>query len=591
MSRTTFFSRYLLAIAVLLIVLPAIAVTSPDLGIPINYGKTPLAMPWTTFKGNAIVAAFASPYSTTGNDWAGAFRGDVSATMGGQYNGTDQSAYPGFSSNVDMFTQGQAIGYAAYVRGFGKGNSTPLNAVSQCYGGGEVSLPSSTPLCAATGEFDAVQGDQTFDATIVAPASSGMTTLHYSSPHNEATSGARLILNINHVHSSGTISAFTPCSDSSAGACSFTGGTCPGGTGSACTVVTFAGTSGFPVGQSNIWAFKTGSQNDQYSGACQGSDVSLANNGANCISGGGSAPCCAASVWYQIATIPDSTHIVLKGVFDSNPLGTYIGTSSYIMIQALEASDVNHSANTIAFPTNSLNWAAGETIYSPPNFYTNTSGAVFVLYQNSNAAMASAGLSVTNRGPQRVENGLIVRGPDNVVGGFYTGIKIENLNPKTSRPAGSDELINNTRGIDIDGSTNYALLIGGVGNFSPPRSVFAMGSSGEDQQYCDDVYHHMIGLPIAVDTGIKGDGGGFKHKRISTGSILASATTNVTLTWGTAFPDDNYTVSCGVLDAAGFLFNSAQVISAVAGTVVVPVSNFDSGAPHTGTLECIGIHD
>lgn len=92
--------------------------------------------------------------------------------------------------------------------------------------------------------------------------------------------------------------------------------------------------------------------------------------------------------------------------------------------------------------------------------------------------------------------------------------------------------------------------------------------------------------------GITANGAGLKHGRITTGSIAAGATALVTLTWGTAFADANYTVSAEVEDATttSLSLSVVHVESKTSSAVTVRVINNSVGAL-TGTLNIIAIHD
>lgn len=92
-----------------------------------------------------------------------------------------------------------------------------------------------------------------------------------------------------------------------------------------------------------------------------------------------------------------------------------------------------------------------------------------------------------------------------------------------------------------------------------------------------------------IATGIP-NSAGFNTKRLTTGSVGASSSAAVALTWATAFADTNYTVNCSVVDDTNNL--SVQSLSSKATTgVTVNVSNADSGSAHTGQVECIAVHD
>lgn len=95
-----------------------------------------------------------------------------------------------------------------------------------------------------------------------------------------------------------------------------------------------------------------------------------------------------------------------------------------------------------------------------------------------------------------------------------------------------------------------------------------------------------------VATGVSNNGSGFKHGRVTTGSISAGSTALVTLTWGTTFADTNYTVSAEVEDSttSSLSLSVVHVESKTAGAVAVRVLNNSVGSL-TGTLDVIAVHD
>jgi len=98
---------------------------------------------------------------------------------------------------------------------------------------------------------------------------------------------------------------------------------------------------------------------------------------------------------------------------------------------------------------------------------------------------------------------------------------------------------------------------------------------------------------LQVDSGVDANGGGFKHARVSTGSIAASGSAAVTVTWTSAFADANYTPVCSVQEATAGT-NSLRVHhiqSIAAGSIVVRIANDNSGSALTGTLLCQAVHD
>lgn len=97
---------------------------------------------------------------------------------------------------------------------------------------------------------------------------------------------------------------------------------------------------------------------------------------------------------------------------------------------------------------------------------------------------------------------------------------------------------------------------------------------------------------LTVTTGVVSDGGGFKHARVSTGSIGAGLSALVTVTWTTAFADTDYTVVASVQDstAATLSLVVVHIETKTAAAVAVRVENTSLGSL-TGTLHVIAVHD
>ena len=95
-----------------------------------------------------------------------------------------------------------------------------------------------------------------------------------------------------------------------------------------------------------------------------------------------------------------------------------------------------------------------------------------------------------------------------------------------------------------------------------------------------------------TSTGIGNNTAGFKHSRVTTGSVTSGATALVTITWATAFADANYTVSASVIEAttSSLSMSVVHVESITASSVTVRVLNNAAGAL-TGTLNVIAVHD
>jgi hypothetical protein len=576
----------LIALAVVLISGSLIAAGPPDTGILINYGPTPLAMPYNGANGNAVVAAKQVAVSSLGNNFNGAMRGDTSAMTGGAYNSTTQSAFFGMNTQGLMYTQGQIGGFWGFETNFGKGNAFFGNGVETCYGGGEVGLPSSTPECVGSGEFDAFQGTLVWSATVTGSPGAGATTINFTSPTNASALGARTILNLDHVTGgTGTISAFTQCNQGSGGVCP---GTCPGGTGSACTVVTFAGAS-INTTAGLQWYFKTTpNQNDYYNPSCVGDDILFANGG------GPSVPKCIGH-WYQVATVNSANKITLYGSFDQENLGTWISTANYVMVEGIEATDVSQTANTITLPSNGMTWSNGDFIYSPPEHYMVMSGLNLIFSKQYNTGFESApsrGIFIDNPGPALMDAAIDIEGGSAGAGGYRTGIIFNNLNIRSSVPGGSGELANFTLGNYFQSDVNYLILSGGNGAQTPATDVIALGPNGGSTQYGDAVTSSMKfdGTDVNIAKGVYNDGGGLKHSRITTGSVGPSGFVAVDVPWTTTFLNNSYTPSCSVIDASGNL-TVAQLSALLATKVTVDIKNGDASNPHTGTISCIAIHD
>ena len=95
-----------------------------------------------------------------------------------------------------------------------------------------------------------------------------------------------------------------------------------------------------------------------------------------------------------------------------------------------------------------------------------------------------------------------------------------------------------------------------------------------------------LGFPAA-------NGAVVKHGRITTGSIPASSSAAVTVSWPTAFGGTNYSVSADVVDSATDLnaLRVHHVESIAVGSVTVRVANDDGANPRTGILHVKATHD
>lgn len=129
--------------------------------------------------------------------------------------------------------------------------------------------------------------------------------------------------------------------------------------------------------------------------------------------------------------------------------------------------------------------------------------------------------------------------------------------------------------------------VGPVGEPGPPGPEGPPGPKGERGPRGID---GEPGSPGA--RGIQGPEGPSRQiesKRVSTGTIAGAGSATVTVTWDTAFPNTNYTVSADVDDTDNNL-HARNVRNLLAESVQVRVLNTGL-TPSSGTVHAIGILD
>ncbi len=187
-------------------------------------------------------------------------------------------------------------------------------------------------------------------------------------------------------------------------------------------------------------------------------------------------------------------------------------------------------------------------------------------------------------------------GQVNVKCAFGTGVKIDPAGPTvgacgTNTNIVLDLITKGTGTVRVNAQANT-----GTGGFAvydgaaTPVNVFSVSSAG------NTVVSGTLGVTGETTFGAGGvaaNGAGYKHGRVTTGSITAGSSAAVTLTWGSAFADANYTATCSVVEATAstVTLRLHHIESAVAGSVVVRIVNDDGVSAHTGTLHCTSIHD
>jgi hypothetical protein len=515
-----------------------------------NYGNVvkPQLYGGGSLNGHAMVAAKATASAPLGNDFLGAFRGDVSAESGGKYSpapsGGVQTAFPAFNAQVSMGTAGQAVAFFAYVNGRGKGNAMFGNGRVDCYGGGEVYGADSIPLCSPLGEFEANIGDRVFVARVNGAPAAGARSLTYIPVSGEVAIGQRPMFARGRGYAEGSL-------ESAHGRAIALNGS---------RLTTLQGKGPF--------YFKTSSKEDYYAPPCKGDDVVF--EGA-CF-----------GHWYRVGRIVDDTHLELEFPFDDKGLTSAKG-APYMLIEGAEIEAYDVGKHTIALPSNAFSWADGDQIYAPPNHLQRINGLALVVRKpfktldggtpfqgvDSNAVIA------LNHGPGRMDHGLFLSGdPASKLGGFYDGVTFDNF---TGAGTGID-----SRNVDWQTAAIAVRRSNGRNN------KIVMGDTGKLSYDGKNVV--IEGAPVDVATGVAPDGGGLKHLRAATGPVAKRSTRVIDLAWSRPFADDHYTVTCSVMDATGSL-SVAQLRAQTPSAISVAVKNEDAQISRSGTLHCVGMHD
>lgn len=154
------------------------------------------------------------------------------------------------------------------------------------------------------------------------------------------------------------------------------------------------------------------------------------------------------------------------------------------------------------------------------------------------------------------------------------------------------------------GATDDILRITGGGPiqipsaFSPDSGVHTLNFPAANGNVVVDSASQTLSLKTIVspiiNTGITNSGTGFKHARVSTGSIGAGLRAAVVVAWpGTAFPDTNYTEIVSVEEGSSGTTQTLvceRVSGKVVGSITVTIFNSTGGAL-TGTVNAIAVHD
>jgi hypothetical protein len=168
----------------------------------------------------------------------------------------------------------------------------------------------------------------------------------------------------------------------------------------------------------------------------------------------------------------------------------------------------------------------------------------------------------------------------------------------------SGPTINTTTGGTFNGTLDFPLTLNARSSSGPAGQPITLnaanavsGNNNGGQIILNPGAKSGSGQPgsVVIFNGISNSGGtGFKHLRVTTGSIGSTSRAEVTLNWTGSFADTNYTVACSVNDstsgatAQGLVLERTRQKTAALTTVVI---NNPTGGALTGTLECVAIHD
>ena len=119
------------------------------------------------------------------------------------------------------------------------------------------------------------------------------------------------------------------------------------------------------------------------------------------------------------------------------------------------------------------------------------------------------------------------------------------------------------------------------------------GSAASSTAYGARFQNGLIANQASIEVGVAANGGGFKHARTAVTNCPTTGC-EVTVTWGTAFADANYTPACSILDATAQAETTglrlAHLRTQSAAAITVDFDNL-SGSTVSGTLNCIAVHD
>lgn len=557
----------------------------------------------------------------------GALYLDVDADDGGSYNSTSKDTYSPLHLELDGRTQGQHILIGGTVNGYGIGDALFMGG--SVYGWGGKQVNGTSQPTAEFAEIIVKQGYLVFTAQVSGDPVSGATVITYASDTNESVLGERALINTSRTTTTGTVSSISTDTVTFAGAPDWTTLT-PSPIGQYFKVnaddVTIGGTSTghwYRVIARTATTLQLETLYDAdltTSGAytlAQGAEITAFNTSANTLTIDSNSYDWGAADNLISPPMPllnfRGLVLLLDRLFKSGTsrainisnIGPYAwdvgmliegapATDNAFLSGVIVAGKVNDAfrTDTATIAGTALRMANNHIIRWGTAGDLTFNANIFALNRGASITSASASfqpLLLKHAASPTVDHFLIQSsasatifnvdsaGVVNLKPSFGTGLKLDpNTGPTLAAQGANTNIV-------LD------LITKGTGTVR----VNAQNSTGTGGFAVYDGAATSLKIFSVSATGVGPNDRGFKHARVSTGSVGAAASAAVTLTWTTAFADANYSVTCSLQEATASTstLRVHHIESVAAASVVVRVVNDDGAAAHTGTLHCTAVHD
>jgi len=578
----------------------------------------------------------ATNYRSKGGLWIG-----LDADDGGQYDSTSKDTYSPLHVELNGRARGQHILIGGQAFGYGIGDVLFLGG--SVYGWGGKTVTGTSQPTAEFAEINVKQGYLVFTAQVSGDPASGATSINYASDANESVLGERALINISKTSTAGTVTSIStdqvnfdataPDWNAGAGACNGVLDPCnPIGQYFKINAddVTIGGTSTghwfrvIAVVDTDTFQVETTYDTNRLasSGAytlAQGAEITAFNASTNNLTIEANSYDWAASDNLISPPMPHQAFRGLNLILDKQfkigssralnisnpgPFAWYVGIllegapaganafDDGIAItakvdDAIDLASANIASAALKLASNQkLRWATDADFSFDGSKFTfnkgaqlfNASASILPLWIRHAASPSVDYFVIENSTPATIFS--IDDNPDgqvNVKCAFGTGLK---LNPNTGPTVAA-----------CGANTNIVLDL--ITKGTGAVRVNAQNSSGTGGFAVYDGAATPLKIFSVTSTGVGPNDRGFKHGRVTTGSIGAGLSAAVTLTWTTAFADANYTATCSLVEATASTstLRLHHIESVAAGSVILRVVNDDGAAAHTGTLHCTAIHD